>query len=79
MFCQITLAKDTPSYVAKLTPIGILRPRCMPQGLKTALYHQLWSPLIELGDGCDPYINDIIFGTQKKDGTSDQDLVIVGV
>ena len=30
-------------------------------------------------DVCDPYIDDIIVGTQKKEGMGDLDLIVVGV
>ena len=36
-------------------------------------------PLSPNLDVCDPYVNDIIIGTQKKEGMSDQDLIVVGV
>ena len=44
----------------------------------------VWWPVMEwvfadVWDVCDPYINDIIIGTQTKEGMSDQDLIVVGL
>ena len=53
----------------------------MLQGLKTSLAVRRrgieWV-LADAWDVCDAHIDDIMFGTQKKEGISDEDLIVVG-
>ena len=76
------LSESTPSYSATLAPMRILRPRCMPQGLKNSpavWWQAIKLVLADVWDVCDPYINDIIIRTQKKEPMSHQDFIVVEV
>ena len=70
-FSQISLAEGTASCTAPSTPMGVLRPRCMPRGLKNS--PAVWRRVIkwvlaDVWDVCDPSINDIINGAQRNEG-----------
>ena len=77
-FSQIPLHKNNRDLAATYTPIGVLQPKCIPQGLKNS--PAAWQRMIEwllgdLRDICDPYIDDLIIGTELKDGMTREQLI----
>jgi hypothetical protein len=77
-FSQIPMHPDSQHIIAVGTPVGVLTPLCMPQGLKNA--PAVWQRIIEwvlrdVRDVANPYIDDIIIGTTQKEGMSQEDLV----
>jgi hypothetical protein len=77
-FSQIPMHPESMHIIAVGTPIGVLKPLCMPQGLKNA--PAVWQRMIEwvmrdVRDIADPYIDDIIIGTAKLPGMSEEDLI----
>jgi hypothetical protein len=77
-FSQIPMSPDSQEIIAIGTPIGVLKPRCMPQGLKNA--PAVWQRVTEwvlrdVRDVADPYIDDIIVGTTQTEDMTDRQLV----
>ena len=77
-FSQIPLHRDSRDFAATYTPLGVLRPNCVPQGLKNS--PAVWQRMIEwvlgnMPDICDPYIDDLIIGTELKDGMTSEELI----
>ena len=77
-FSQIPLHEDSRNLAATYTPIGVLRPKCMTQGLKNS--PAVWQRMIEWVLGglrhiCDPYIDDLIIGTEMKEGMTREELI----
>ena len=72
-FSQIPLHRDSRPLAAEATPIGVLQPRCMPQGLKNSLAIE-WV-LHGVRDVCDPYIDDPIGGTCMQSGMNESEVI----
>ena len=77
-FSQIPLHKDTRDLAPTYTPIGVLQPNCMPQGPKNS--PAAWQRMIEwvlgdLRDICNPCIDELIIGTELKDGMTREELI----
>ena len=77
-FSQIPMDEESAKILAISTPEGVLHPRCMPQGYKNS--PSVWQRVIEwvlkdVRDVADPYIDDIIIGTEMRPNMSQEELV----
>ena len=77
-FSQIPMEPATSDILATSTPLGVLYPRCMPQGYKNS--PPVWQRMIEwvlqdVRDTADPYIDDIIIGTTQPEDMTDDGLM----
>ena len=77
-FSQIPLHKDSSDLAATYTPLRVLRPNCMPHGLKNT--PDVWQRMMEwflgdMRDMFDPCIHDLIIGTEMKEGMTREELI----
>ena len=77
-FSQVPLTEESRNILAIQTPLGVVRPRMMPQGYKNS--PSVWQRMIEwcmkdIRDIADPYIDDVLIGTERKDGMTEEELI----
>ena len=77
-FHQIPMAEASRPLTAMSTPMGLMQWRVMPQGIKNgqAVFQRVveWV-LRSVSDVADPYFDDILIGTERLPGMTDERLV----
>ena len=77
-FHQIPLEKGSRPLTGMSTPLGLMQWRVMPQGIKNGppIFQRVLEWVLQsVSDVADPYFDDIIVGTVRRPGMSDEDLV----
>ena len=77
-FHQIPLEKGSRALTGMSTPLGLMQWRVMPQGIKNGppIFQRILEWVLQsVADVADPYFDDIIIGTVRLPGMTDEELV----